>query len=98
MNRTLNRFFEKVTGKKIIPKPRPFLYYVGKVNRAQAKRDALDLLESQRKERARDKAIIKEMKEVRKLGILTTNDIDPRTMKLYPDYKKRRAKREKARR
>ena len=97
MNRALNRFYVRITGKKIIPKPKPLLYHIGKVNKAQARRDAIDLIESQRKERAQDKAILKEMKEVRKLGILTTNDIDPETNKLYPDYKKRRAKREKAR-
>lgn len=70
--------------------------YLLKEKRAEMeKQKAEQQRELNRELREEEKTEKKEAKQ-RRLKIITSNDIDPRTMKLYPDYMKRRKKRKKA--
>lgn len=102
MNEKLNKFFKRITGKEII-RTQPRGAFRGRDGREQLeflqkeRRDemARQKTEEQRKldkeMRADMKAEIKEMIR-RKLGMITTMDLDE-NFKLRPNYLKRRAER-----
>jgi len=104
MNEILNRFFERITGKRLIEKlwpqglrnqdAREQLGYLQKERHDEMKRQkAQQQQELDREMRAEEKSEKKEANQ-RRLNILTTNDLDE-NRKLIPGYLKLRAKRKK---